>query len=62
MKRFQSFDSNAYKEIGLVTYQDYLDNKIINVFLMDNPKTLGVVYMMNETSIEENFPRAHRLL
>ena len=65
MKRFsfQSFDSNAYKEIGLVTYQDYLDNKIINVFLMDDSKTLGVVYI-NETKIEEynvNIPIRRRL-
>jgi len=40
---FKSFDANAFEEKSLMTYQDYLDSKILNVFLMDDSKTLVVL-------------------
>ena len=49
--RFQSFDINAYEERVLVTYEDYLDSKIMNVFYMDDFNTLVVLYI-NENIID----------
>ena len=34
--RFKSFDKNAYDELGSVTFQNFVNKKILNVFLMDN--------------------------
>ena len=50
--RFQSFDVNAFEERSLATYNDYLDTKILNVFLMDDLNTLVVLYV-NKTIYEE---------
>ena len=60
--RFQSFDTNAYEERGLVTYEDYLDNKIMNVFLMDDFQTLVVFYINETVREEDDFPILARLL
>ena len=46
--RFTSFDLNAYEERAYAMYKDYLNSKIINVFLIDDLKTLGVI-SINET-------------
>ena len=50
--RFQSFDVNAFEERSLATYNDYLDTKILNVFLMDDLNALVVLYV-NKTIYEE---------
>ena len=51
--RLLSFDFNAYEERAFVKYQDYLNIKIINVFLIDDLKTIGVL-LINETINEQN--------
>ena len=55
--RFNSFNDNAYEEISTVNYADYNNSQIINVFLMDNPKTLAVLTIkkcFNENEYDEN--------
>ena len=56
---FQSFDVNAYEEKVSVSYQDFLDNKILNVFFMEDSKTL-VVLSINEIFIAD--PQSNILL
>ena len=50
---FQSFDTNALEEKSLLTYQDFLDTKILNVFFLDDLKTLAIL-SINESIIEES--------
>ena len=52
--RFQSFDVNAFEERSIATYQDYLDTKILNAFLMDDLNTLVVLYVNETINDEEN--------
>ena len=50
--KFQSFDNNAYNEIKSITYFNYLNTKIINVFYMDDFENLFVfIYDENELKI-----------
>ena len=41
--RFQSFDINAYEDRGSITYEDFLDTKILNVIFMDDSNTIVVL-------------------
>ena len=53
--KFQSFDTNAFDESGSITYQDYLGAKILDVFYMDDLKTL-VVFSVDKTDDEQYAP------
>ena len=41
--KFNSFDDNAYEELSSVNYDIYCQNIIMDVFFMDNTKTLTVL-------------------
>ena len=41
--RFKSFDSEAFEEISSVSFNDYLNNEIINTFFMDDYRILVVL-------------------
>ena len=41
--RLKSFNIEAYEEIGSIFYNDYLYNRIINAFYMDDYRTLAVL-------------------
>ena len=41
--RFKSFDSEAYEEIASISYNDYLDKRIIDTFFMDDYRTFVVL-------------------
>ena len=49
---FKSFDKDTYEELSSINYEDYLNNIIINIFLLEDSKTL-VVLSINETIIED---------
>ena len=56
--RFQSFDENAYKEINSVKYEDYIESRITNTFLMDDLSTFVVLaykYLKSGPQIPEKF-------
>ena len=53
--RFQTFDTNAYEYRGALTYEDFLDTKILNIVLMKDKNRL-VVLSLNETVIEYQPP------
>ena len=40
---FKSFNENAFNEIKSVSYKNYFNNKIINVFFTENPKILIIL-------------------
>ena len=46
--RFKSFDKDTYEELCSINYGDFLDNRIINLFLLEDSKTIGVL-TINET-------------
>ena len=48
---FKSFDNNAYEELKSINYEDFLNTRIINIFLLEESKTL-VILTINETIIE----------
>ena len=49
--RFKSFDDSAYEELYSLTYENYLNQKILNVFLMDDINTIVVLtYLENDNS------------
>ena len=55
--QFQSFDGNAYKEINSVKYKDYVGDRIINTFLMDDTNTFVVMaYKKIEVNSQEINP------
>ena len=49
---FKSFEKDAYEEISKISYKDYLNNKIINIFLLENPNIL-VILSINKTILKE---------
>ena len=48
MKKFRikSFDNDAYEEISNIKYSDFLNNKILNIILMEDLETLVVISYM----------------
>ena len=48
MKKFRikSFDNDAYEEISNIKYSDFLNNKILNIILMEDLETLVVITYM----------------
>ena len=50
--RFKSFDKDTYEELCSINYEDFLDNRIINIFLLEDSKTIGVL-TINETINED---------
>ena len=51
--KFNSFDDNAYKELGSVNYEKYCQTRIMNVFFMDNTKTITVITLRRKFESEE---------
>ena len=63
--RFKSFDYNAYEEIKSVKYNNFLENKIISSFLMDDIGLIGIFYFVkseNGGGMEETLKRGLDLL
>ena len=50
---FKSLDKDAYEELSSINYKEYLNTKIINIFLLEDSKILGVL-AINETILEED--------
>ena len=44
--RIKSIDNNAYEEISTIKYSDFLNNKILNIILMEDLETLVVIAYM----------------
>ena len=53
--RFKSFDKYTYEEISSINYEDYLNNIIINTFLLEKSKTI-VTLSINKTLSEDEIP------
>ena len=46
--KFKSFDKNAYEELNSVKFENYLNQKILNIVLMDDTYTLVVLTKESE--------------
>ena len=53
--RFKSFDKDTYEELSSINYEDYFNCIIINTFLLEESKTLGIL-SINETVIDNEIP------
>ena len=49
--KFQSFSEDTYEEINAIEFNNYINKRIISVFMMDD--TFIVVISMEETEEEE---------
>ena len=52
--RFKSFDKDTYEELCSINYEEFLDNKIINIFILEDSKALGVLTINESVIIEES--------
>jgi hypothetical protein len=60
--RFKSFDNDAFEELNSIKYEDYLDDKIINTFFMDDYQTLVVLTCKRNENYHDYNPVYRRRL
>ena len=58
---FKSFDDDTYHEICSINYADFLNKKIINIFLLEQSKVLAIL-TINEILVEDELSEDQELL